>query len=597
VKTDRPKPKLDVPRSLESRILDHLSFLYGDERAVETWHALRSIMRGFCLQKPAAAAARRAAPFTERDALLITYADQLQSPGTPHLQTLHQVLAHIARGLISGVHILPFFPYSSDDGFSVIDYTKVRAELGTWADVARLGSDFRLMFDVVINHVSRQSPWFQRFVAGDPACAEWFIEVQPEGSGTDWMSQVVRPRTLPLLTPVDTAAGRRLVWTTFSDDQIDLNYAHPAVLLAMIGILLLYVERGADIIRLDAIAYLWKKIGTPCIHLEETHRVVKLLRCVLEAVAPNVTLITETNVAQEDNISYFGAGDDEAHMVYQFPLAPLLMHTFLSGNSRALSEWAAGVKTPSSQTAFLNFTASHDGIGVMPARGLLTEQQIQALVDATSAHGGRVSYKTNPGGTLSAYELNISYFDALSNPHADELASLQVKRFAASQAIMLALAGVPGIYIHSLLGSRSWQEGVAQTGHLRSINRQKLMRTTLEQELADPRSIRHQVFTAYGQLLRARAASAAFHPQGSQRVLRVGDGVFALLRTSPDGESRVLCLHNVRATRQSARLHSADLGRPRASCQDLLTGEEYQAAATSLTIGLDPYAVRWLKLL
>ncbi|MFC2037102.1 sugar phosphorylase, partial [Chloroflexota bacterium] len=302
-----------------------------------------------------------------------------------------------------------------------------------------------------------------------------------------------------------------------------------------------------------------------------------------------------------------GGSTDEAQMVYQFPLAPLAMHSILSGNTRAISEWAASLegtlRTDGSATngsaawiTFFNFTASHDGIGVMPARGLLTEAEIQSLVDATLAHGGRVSYKTNPDGSRSVYELNISYFDALSDPASEEPAAVQVARFVASQAIMLSLAGVPGIYVHSLLGSRSWHEGVAQTGHNRTINRQKLERATLERELADPRSLRHQVFDAYRRLLRARAADPAFHPHGAQRVLSLDERVFALLRSSPDGASQVLCLHNVSDRIRPLTLHPADLDLPSGFWRDLLGGEAYEAGQECFALSLPPYAVRWLKL-
>jgi sucrose phosphorylase len=452
------------------------------------------------------------------------------------------------------------------------------------------------MFDAVINHISRQSTWFQHFLARDPDYADWFITVE---SGTD-LSQVVRPRALPLLTPVQTAAGETLVWTTFSEDQIDLNYAHPPVLLKIIETLLFYAEEGAQIIRLDAIAYLWKETGTSCIHLEETHRVVKLMRCVLDAVAPGTILITETNVPHQENISYFGqplaeAGHtDEAQLVYQFPLPPLVMHSLLTGDACALSEWAANLQVPP-QATFFNFTASHDGIGVMPAQGLLSQTEIQTLVDATLTHGGRVSYKTNPDGSRSVYELNISYFDALSDPAGDEPLVVQVARFVVSQAIMLALAGMPGIYVHSLLGSRSWQEGVTQTGHNRAINRQKLDRTALERELADPTSPRHQVFAAYRRLLRARASDPAFHPYGGQQVLSLSEGIFALLRTSPDGNSHVVCLHNVSDCPELLRLFPAQLGLPPGPWQDFLTGEVYAVSREGLSVSLPPYTVAWLR--
>jgi glycosidase len=583
----------------ERRIRDHLPFLYGEGKADNLWPQLQALLNDFQQRNPHLRA-KETAPsqrLSERDAILITYGDQFREPGVPPLQTLHQVLTETLERPVSGVHILPFFPYSSDDGFSVMDYAQVNPDFGTWADVERLGRDFRLMFDAVINHVSRQSTWFQRFLAGDPAYTDWFITVEP---GTD-LSQVVRPRALPLLTPVPTASGEKWVWTTFSEDQIDLNYAHPPVLLKMTEILLFYVEKGARIIRLDAIAYLWKKIGTSCIHLPEAHRVVKLFRAVLDAVAPGVLLITETNVPHEENVSYFGdplpgaSGTDEAQMVYQFPLAPLVMHSILSGDAQVISQWAAGLETPSPQATFFNFTASHDGIGVMPARGLLSEADVQALVDAALAHGGQVSHKANADGSRSVYELNISYFDALSDPAADEPLALQVQRFICSQAIMLALAGVPGIYVHSLLGSRSWHEGVGRTGRNRTINRQKFERATLERELADASSLRHQVFRGYTRLLQARGAEPAFHPYGGQRVLFLNGAVFALLRSSPDSDSSVLGLHNVSGQPQAVQLDPAALDLLPGTWRDLLHGEMYPVSEDGFSLPLPPYAVRWLK--
>ena len=609
---------MQISEVLQTRILDHLKFLYDDDEAARVWQKLESMLDDYCQHHLSLVLADQAGPLTERDAILITYGDQFREPGHPPLQTLHQVLAESLGHVVSGVHILPFFPYSSDDGFSVIAYTQVHPDFGTWAHIEDMGRDFRLMFDAVINHVSRHSTWFQRFLAGDPAYADWFIDIEPDDC-QDWVPLVTRPRPWPLLTPVRTAAGEKLVWTTFSEDQIDLNYAHPAVLLRVIEVLLLYVEKGAQLIRLDAIAYLWKKRGTASIHLEQTHRVIKLMRAVLDIVAPGVLLITETNVPHQENISYFGAplpetdpssniprsGTDEAQMVYQFPLAPLTMHSLISGDARAISTWAAGLDTTlealgsGAQVCFFNFTASHDGIGVMPARGLLAEEEIQALVDATLAHGGRVSYKTNPDGSQSVYELNISYFDALSDPTAGEPLETQVARFLVSQAIMLALAGVPGIYVHSLLGSRSWQEGVSLTGHNRSINREKFERSALEQELADPQSVRQQVFAAYRRLLQARGSDPAFHPYGAQEVLQLGQAIFALLRTSPDGQRQVLCLHNVSGQRQQVQVRPellpAQPGSHRA-WHDLLTGSRYTPSQKGISFELPPYAVRWLQL-
>jgi len=587
--------------SPEGRIRDHLQFIYGQREAEDLWPQLQALLDEFRNRNPHL---REDIPppaerLTERDAILITYGDQISEPGQAPLHTLSDFLETYGQEFISGVHILPFFPYSSDDGFSVIDYQEVDPNLGTWDDVARIGQSFRLMFDAVINHISRHSAWFQAFLRGEAPYDDYFIVVDP---GTD-LTKVVRPRALPLLTPVETAHGTQHVWTTFSDDQIDLNYANPQVLLDIIDVLLFYVERGAELVRLDAIAYLWKEIGTTCIHLEQTHRVVKLIRAVLDIVAPGVMIITETNVPHEDNVSYFGDGTDEAQMVYQFSLAPLVLNAIHTGDAGHLQRWAADLFTPSASTTFFNFLASHDGVGLMPARGILSEREIGGLIETVKAHGGHVSYKTNPDGSQSAYELNINYFDALSNPKdAGEPLDLQVKRFMVAHAIMLAMQGVPGIYVHSLLGSRSYRAGVAATsgvhspGHYRSINRQKFRRNDLEPELVDPASRRYLVFNAFKHLLDQRKAHQAFHPNGAQEILAGNSALFNLLRTSPDGRERALCLHNVSSAPQACQIRLPDVSLPgNVLLRDLVSGIEYAAdEAGSLSLRLEPYQVAWL---
>ena len=579
----------------EERIRQHLAFLYGDE-ADHLWEALEARLTRFAERHPELGRARALSTrLSQRDAILITYGDQIRESGKPALQTLAGFADRYLDGVVSAVHILPFYPYSSDDGFSVIDYWAVNSDFGTWDDVHCLGSRFQLMFDAVINHISRHSAWFRGYLRGESPYTGYFITVEKSAD----LSMVVRPRALPLLTEVETAEGPAWVWTTFSEDQIDLNYADPRLTIEIVDLLLFYAAQGAEVIRLDAIAYLWKELGSPCIHLPQTHEVVKLFRAVLDAVAPGVLLITETNVPHEENVSYFGrplsgGGTDEAQLVYQFSLAPLVMHSILTANARVLTEWAAGLEPPA-QATFFNFTASHDGIGVRPAEGLLSPAQIQALADAAIAHGGRVSTKRNPDGSQSAYELNISYLDALSDPAADEPMEVQVARFIASQAIMLSLAGVPGIYVHSLLGSRSWQQGMAQTGRSRTINRQKFDRATLEWEMGDPDSLRHKVFASYTALLRARAACAAFHPFGEQQVLSLHPGVFAVLRTAPEGECRALCLHNVSDQAQQVRVPTAAVGAAPGVWRDVVTGREHELAADGLILHLPPYAVCWLE--
>lgn len=535
---------------------------------------LREIMAGYRARLSA-----RDGEITERDAVLIAYGDQVQRAEDAPLRTLAEFCRARLKDAVSGIHILPFYPWTSDDGFSVVDYRRVDPALGDWDDVSAMQKDFRLMFDAVVNHLSSQSDWFQKFLQDDPHYKNYFIVVE---DGPD-LSQVVRPRALPLLTSFKTPSGEKKVWTTFSADQVDLNFQNPDVLLEIIDILLMYVERGAAFIRLDAIAYLWKEIGTTCIHLPQTHRMIQLMRSVLDEVAPHVQLITETNVPHADNISYFGDGANEAQMVYNFALPPLTLHAFHTGDAQVLSGWADSLTLPSDKTTFFNFLASHDGVGLNPARGILSNADIDSLVQTALAHGGLISYKHNPDETQSPYEMNINYFDALSNPRSDELLSLQVDRFMAAQAVMLSLVGVPGIYFHSLFGSRGWLDGVKQTGRSRTINRQKCDFDTLQNELADPASLRSQVFSRYRGLLSARRNSPAFHPHGGQGVLDLHGSVFALERTSPDGMSRVLCLHNVSAD-------TIMLDAPFESAKDLLAGNTVGGKSLSLK----PYQMLWV---
>ena len=571
-------------------ILGHLQFLYGAAVARETGPRFEEIIARY----QAALNRNPDLPggyFNEKDVVLIAYGDMVRTAGERPLQTLESFLSTHVAGTINTVHLLPFFPYSSDDGFSVIDYRQVDPALGEWSDIAALGGPFRLMFDAVVNHVSAQSFWFQRFLQDESPYRDYFIVVSPNAD----LAQVFRPRSLPLLSQVTTASGQKHVWTTFSADQVDLNFANPDVLLEVLDTLLFYVEQGAELIRLDAIAFIWKEQETACIHLPQTHHIIQLMRSVLDIVAPNVLLITETNVPHRDNVSYFGDGYDEAQMVYNFSLPPLTLHAFHEENAEVLSGWAERLELPSKQVSFFNFLASHDGIGLTPARDLLSDQEIAAMADRIEKLGGYVSYRSSPDGSESPYELNISYIDALGKPDVVEEEALVARRFLAAQAIMLALRGVPGIYFHSLFGSRSWPEGVEQTGHKRTINRQKLQRAELEHELDAPRSLRAQVFSPYIEMLQRRTAEPALHPTADQQIVRVHPALFALWRHTAAGDQHVLCLHNVANRTVSARVELPALpGQPRVF-RDLLSGKQLFASDNSLFLEIPPYGVYWLK--
>ena len=519
--------------------------------------------------------------FSESDVVLITYGDSLRRPGENPIKTIHWFGKKYLRGRFSAIHFLPFFPYSSDDGFSVIDFNAIDPDLGSWDDVGAIQSDFKLMFDLVLNHISAQSDWFARYLAGEKGFRDLAIEIEQDAD----TNAVVRPRALPLLTDFTKADGSRVhVWTTFSDDQIDLNYRSLDVLELMVAVLLNYVRQGAEILRLDAIAYLWKELGTTCIHLPQTHDMVRLLRAILDAVAPEVILITETNVPHNENISYFGDGTDEAQMVYNFTLPPLLFYTLVKGDATVLTEWAAGLELPSATNTFFNFTASHDGIGVRPLEGILPTQALDELIQVVETNGGRVSYKQNSDGSQSPYELNIAYVDALGSGKRKE-DPLQAKRFMASQAIQYSLPGVPATYIHSLLGSRNWEEGVQQTGRARTINREKLSVEEVIQEIENPASLRSRIFEAYLEMIGIRTKQPAFHPKAGFRVLNVDPRIFTIVRYGTN--QTLYALTNVTSEDLVVAL-TQDLSS--SQLEDLFSGQRFNPEA----IRLKPYQYVWL---
>jgi len=523
----------------------------------------------------------------QQDSVLITYGDTIREPGRAPLKTLREFLNLRVQNAINTVHILPFFPYSSDAGFSITDYRQVNPDLGSWEEISAIGRNFRLMVDLVLNHVSRESEWFTDYINGLVPRSRYFIEACPESD----LSQVVRPRSTPLLSPVRTREGHKHVWTTFSADQVDLDFTNPDVLFEFLDILFYYISKGACVIRMDAIAYLWKKMGTSCIHLPETHEVVKLFRTLVELVAPHVLLITETNVPHNENISYFGQAD-EAHIVYQFSLPPLLLHGLHRGTAAYLREWADGLGEVPSGCTFLNFTASHDGIGLRPIEGLVPEEEVDELVEAARERGGMVTTRTLQDGTEKPYELNITYYDALRFLDGDR-EHLNVPRFLCSQAVALALKGIPAVYIHSLFATRNDHEAVEETGVARSINRSTLDFDDLERQLDDETTRTGRVFAQYRHLLDVRRRQPAFHPDGAQRVPDVGDEVFALERTAPDGGQRILALNNFTARRVTVALSGEDLDAGSGPYRDLIEDEDRGQGGS---VELSPYDTVWLEL-
>ncbi len=570
----------------KAKILEKLNFLFGAEKAPRVYSGLTELVEKFNHENDTKK--NKKLWLDEKDIFLITYGDSIKEEGKPTLQTLHEFLGDNLKDELEYVHILPFYPYSSDDGFAVIDYFEVNKELGNWTNVEKMSEDFKLMFDAVINHISSKSDWFQEYLKGNPKYKNYFIETED----TPELSKVFRPRALPLLTEFNTANGEKLVWTTFSTDQIDLNYKDEDLFLKIMELLLFYVSKGAKAIRLDAIGFMWKEIGTTCMHLPQTHKAIQLFRDIFEVTAQETIIITETNVPHKDNISYFGDGTNEAQLVYQFPLPPLVLYSFVSGSAGYLSKWADSLELISDKTTFFNFLASHDGVGVIPTKGILSSEELNTVVEHVKANGGLVSYKSTPDGDIP-YELNVNYFDAVSKCNAP--VEENIDRFLASQAILLSMVGVPAIYIHSLLGSRNWYEGVKLTSMNRSINREKLSKNDLENELKEDGGVRNRVFNRYKELIDIRKQQKAFHPNAYQKVIFANDSVFMLMRKSQDSSETLVAMINVSGSLQNVSLNLTETGLKGNSFVDLLSKQTVSPDGDKLDVVLKPYQVVWLK--
>lgn len=527
----------------------------------------------------------------ESDTLVITYGDSILREGEWPLHTLHDFLRRELRGLISGVHILPFYPYSSDDGFSVINYVEVNPSLGDWKDINAIARDFDLMADLVINHCSSRSVWFENFKQRRHPGMDYFVEVDP---ATD-LSEVVRPRTSPLLNEVQTLDGKRHVWCTFSHDQVDLNFQNPTVLLEFVKIIRHYLDMGVKIFRLDAVAFLWKVPGTTSLNLEQTHEAVRLVRTLIEHAVPEAIIITETNIPLRENLAYFGNAN-EAHLVYNFSLPPLLINTMVSGSCKALKTWMMGMPAAQDGTTYFNFIASHDGIGLRPAEGLLDDIEINQLVTLMQKSGGKVSWRALANGENRPYEINISLFDAMRrhlhpDNENDGEDGLQEQRFICAHALMLAVQGVPAFYIHSLLATENDENRVLHTSHNRSINRHQWEADDLESQLGT-NSHHARIFKVLKELITLRSAQAAFHPNAAQYPLHLGDQVFGIRRESHSSGAAIVAVYNISAEPQEILLADLNLDGS-AHWLDIVNDGADMRSQTCLVLA--PYGYRWLR--
>lgn len=536
--------------NITERILNHLDHIYPDGDN----HILADqIIELMDFDDSAEPAECHRNLWNQNDIVLITYGDSVLAENETPLHTLHQFINNSLPEIVSIVHILPFYPYSSDDGFAVINYVEVNQSLGDWKDIQELSKSYSVMADLVINHCSSRSLWFDNFKQGKEPGASYFIEADP----AEDLSMVVRPRTSPLLRETETIDGKKHVWCTFSHDQIDLDFSNPQVLLEFVKIIKFYLDQGISLFRLDAVAFLWKTIGTSCINLTETHEIIRLLRLIIEHVNPNAVIITETNIPNRENLSYFGNAN-EAHWIYNFSLPPLILYTMLSGSSHLLKMWMMTMPPAQSGTAYFNFIASHDGIGMRPVEGILDDTEVDKIVDTVKQFGGEVSYRTMSDGTHRPYELNIALIDAMKGTFDGE-DQFHLERFVCAHAIMLALEGVPAFYIHSLLGTHNDNEKREHTGQNRAINRHNWQLDKLESELNNQLSLHSRVLEKLSKLIAIRKKQPAFHPNATQFTMHFSDSLFGFWRQNQDRDQSIFCIYNVSKEYQELPLRDINL--------------------------------------
>ena len=573
-----PKNKLHI------KIEAHLGAIYQDGEVENVSLLTNELIELMGLQDKEVIENRNVNHWDETDSLVITYGDSVLLDDEKPLRTLNRFLDKYCRSSISGVHILPFYPFTSDDGFSVLDYSSVNESLGDWEDINAIANNYSLMADLVVNHCSARSPWFENFIKGRDPGRGFFYTASPD----DDLSTVVRPRTNDLLREVETSEGTQYVWCTFSHDQVDLNFRNPAVLKQFVSIIKQYLDNGIRIFRLDAIAFLWKEIGTNCLNLEQTHEMVRLFRTLIEQAQHDAIIITETNIPNRENLEYFGNAD-EAHCVYNFSLPPLLVNTLVTGSCGYLKQWMMSMPPARNGTAYFNFVASHDGIGLRPAEGLLSDAEINSLVKTMQDFGGHVSWRALDDGNSKPYEINIALIDALQGTvrGADDLG---LQRFVCAHAIMLALEGIPAIYIHSLVGTHNDHQRVENSGHNRAINRHQWNYTKLEEALADQNSSHYIVYNQLKQLLKIRRQQSAFHPNATQFTLHLGDQLFGFWRQSLDRQQSVFCISNISDQGQTLTLADINLI-DNEEWHDLISG---QPCSGGNGIEMEPYQTVWI---
>ena len=490
--------------------------------------------------------------WNQTDFFLITYADSIKKKNQKNLKTLNYFLNKYCTDF-NFIHILPFFPSSSDDGFAITDYKRIDNEHGDWEDLKKITSKFKVMIDLVINHCSSSNNLFQNFLNNNNPGVDYFIFKKKMFNG---LSKVVRPRTSKLVKEIKTKMKKGYVWCTFSHDQVDFNFKNPKVLIYFLKIIKFYLDNGALALRLDAVAFLWKELGTNCINLPQTHSVVRLIRLLFESYSSNAILITETNIPSEENLSYFG-NNNEAHCIYNFSLAPLLIHSIISGNSFYLKRWSRSMPPAQIGNAYLNFLSTHDGIGMRPLEGIIPTEELNKFFNTLQRSGAFLSYRSFKNEE-NVYEVNTTLLDAFSLTYQGK-DNFKIRRFILAHEVLFSMEGIPAVYFQNLVGSNNDYRKFKKTKSYRSLNRKNWDFDILKKKLDSGTSINFKIYKQLLRLISIRKKQPAFHPNATQFTLQLSDDFFGIWRQSIDRSQSIFCISNLTKYKKKFSLHDINL--------------------------------------
>ena len=518
---------------------------------------------------------------SEKTSLIISYGDNIYSNQSSSMKIFQKFFQKNLEKLFDTIHFLPFYPSSSDSGFAVKDHYQIDRKIGNWSDLKKISKSKKIMADVVINHASARGLWFKNFLKRKKPGKDYFLTVNSKFN----ISKVVRPRDHKLLKKIKIFEKNDYLWRTFSPDQIDLNFKNPSVLLRFIKIIIYLINNGVTIFRLDAIAYLWKQNGTKCINLSQTHEIIKLLRVVTSLLNVQTLIITETNLPEKENLSYFGK-NNEANWVYNFSLPPLLIHAFLFENSSYLNQWSRKLPSTKHGNCYLNFIASHDGIGIRPTEGILNEKTLGSFLKRLKKNGSKFSYRKVQNKSKKVYEANITVFDALKKSDFDPKGLFFLERYVSAHAIMISFEGIPAVYFNSLFGKSNDEAKYIITGNNRDVNRYKWNFNNITTKLRDKKSKQSIFYRNIGALLEIKRKQKAFHPNASRFNINLGKKIFCFKRISKDKKQSIICMTNLSSKKQTFRFKMIN------NFKDLLNSKVKFKKKNSLT--LKPFQTVWL---